>query len=181
MRPGAASGKHGGRERRSRGCVPRLATCALLAATLLGCDSAEDRAPSLAAPDSAQAPAPIAVDTASEAPALEPEAELRAALETLLRGPTEPRSAPTWFSPATAGALRSVSIDSAGHATVDFEDLRALIPNASSSAGSAILLEELNSTVFGVDGVTSVDYQIEGSCERFWEWLQYGCQTVQRP
>jgi hypothetical protein len=64
---------------------------------------------------------------------------------------------------------------------VDFEDLRALIPNASSSAGSALLLEELNTAVFSVEGVRSVDYLIEGSCDRFWEWLQYGCQTIDRP
>ena len=43
-----------------------------------------------------------------------------------------------------------------------------------------MLLEELNTTVFSVEGVRSVDYFIEGSCERFWEWLQYSCQTIHR-
>jgi hypothetical protein len=80
----------------------------------------------------------------------------------------------------TATVLRSVAVDPAGHATVDFHDLPSLIPNASSSAGSTLLLEELNATVFGVAGVQSVDYEVEGSCERFWEWLQYSCQTVTR-
>jgi hypothetical protein len=107
---------------------------------------------------------------------------LRAALEQLLRGPSDPQpEVYSWFSSATADALRSVSVDSAGHATVDFEDLRALIPNASSSAGSAMLLEELNTSVFSVEGVRSVDYLIDGRCERFWEWLQYGCHTIYRP
>ena len=43
-----------------------------------------------------------------------------------------------------------------------------------------MFLEDLNSTVFGVNGVLSVDYLMEGRCERFWEWLQYSCQTVHR-
>ena len=66
-------------------------------------------------------------------------------------------AAGSWFSSRTAGALRSESIDSVGHAVVDFEDLRPLIPNASSSAGSEMLLQELNAAVFGVavDMVTS--------------------------
>ena len=44
-----------------------------------------------------------------------------------------------------------------------------------------MLLDELNAAVFSVQGVRSVDYSIEGRCEDFWEWLQYGCQTMQRP
>jgi hypothetical protein len=44
-----------------------------------------------------------------------------------------------------------------------------------------MLLDELNATVFGVAAVRSVDYLIEGRCERFWEWLQRGCQAVPRP
>lgn len=147
----------------------------------IGCELADERASPLTRPDSAQVLPPSAMDTTSEAPEPAPEVALRSALEQLLRGSAEPQSEHTWFSSKTAGALRTVSVDSVGHAIVDFKDLRALIPNASSSAGSAILLEELNSTVFSVDGVTSVDYLIDGSCDRFWEWLQYGCQTVHRP
>lgn len=109
--------------------------------------------------------------------------DLRTALERLVRGPVEPRgpdSEHTWFSAATAHVLDSVSVDTAGRATVDFHDLRPLIPNASTSAGSALLLRELNEAVFGVDGIESVEYRIAGSCQLFWEWLQYGCQIVTR-
>ena len=148
----------------------------------LGCGAADEVEPALVTPDSAQVRAPVATDTTSAAADPATDALLRAALEQLLRGPSDPRpDVHSWFSSATADALRSVSVDSAGHATVDFEDLRALIPNASSSAGSTMLLEELNTTVFRVEGVRSVDYLIEGGCERFWEWLQYGCHTVHRP
>ena len=109
-------------------------------------------------------------------------ASLEAALRQLLRGPTPAERAGgihSWFSDTTARALRSVQADEAGHAIVDFADLRELIPNASTSAGSGMLLRELNGTVFAVPSVESVEYRIEGSCEDFWEWLQYGGCPVQ--
>lgn len=112
-----------------------------------------------------------------------PAEELTVALENTLDGPDGESTTTdqhSWFSAATAGALDSVSVDPAGNATVDFRDLRPLIPNASSSAGSAILLRELNATVFGVDGIQSVEYRMAGSCELFWEWLQYPCARVTR-
>lgn len=114
--------------------------------------------------------------------AVTPTAELREALEDLVRGPAEGDAGETssWFSAETADVIRSVAVDSAGHAVVDFRDLRPLIPNASSSAGSAALLNELNATVFQFTGIRSVEYRMDGSCDRFWEWLQYGCQTVTR-
>lgn len=84
------------------------------------------------------------------------------------------------FTAETADALRSVTVDSAGHATVDFHDLRPLIPNASTSAGSAVLMNELRAAVFGVPGIQSVEYRMDGSCYLFWEWLQTECQTVTR-
>lgn len=110
---------------------------------------------------------------------------LEAALRQLVRGPTPAERAEgihSWFSDTTAQALLSVQVNEAGHAVVDFADLRELIPNASASAGSAMLLRELNGTAFAVPSVESVEYRIEGSCEAFWEWLQYGgCPVQQRP
>ena len=148
----------------------------------IGCGPADEVEPAPATQDSARVPEPLATDTTRAVADLATDDLLRAALEQLLRGPSDPQpDVHSWFSSATADALRSVRVDSEGHASVDFEDLRALIPNASSSAGSAMLLEELNTTVFSVAGVRSVDYLIEGGCERFWEWLQYGCHTVHRP
>jgi spore germination protein GerM len=153
-----------------------------IALAALGCDTADEVEPGLATADSGHARAPVAIVPTSEVAHPSPEGALSAALEQVLRGPSDPQPEEhSWFSSATADALRSVSVDSDGHATVDFEDLRALIPNASSSAGSTMLLEELNTTVFNVEGVRSVDYVMEGSCERFWEWLQYSCQTIYRP
>lgn len=109
---------------------------------------------------------------------------LRTAMQWLVRGPTSEERASgiqSWFSDGTAGALKSVAVDSAGSASVDFEDLRRLIPNASSSAGSAMLLQELQGTVFQFPEIRSVEFRILGSCDLFWEWLQQGCQVVPRP
>lgn len=109
---------------------------------------------------------------------------LRASLEALLAGPSaEERAASlgSWFSAETAGMLRSVTVDD-GHAVVDFDDLRPVIPNASSSAGSERLLAQLDATVFQFRSVESVEYRIQGSCEAFNEWLQYGgCTPRTRP
>ncbi len=115
---------------------------------------------------------------ASDSPAM------RTALEWLVQGPTPEEQASgirSWFSDGTAGALKSVAVDAAGSATVDFEDLRRLIPNASSSAASAMLLQELQGTVFQFPEIRSVEFRIHGSCDLFWEWLQQSCQVVLRP
>jgi hypothetical protein len=108
---------------------------------------------------------------------------LRAALDALLAGPTAAERAASlssWFSDSTAGKVRSVTTKD-GHAVVDFDDLRPLIPNASTSAGSERLLRQLDATVFQFRSVTSVEYRIAGSCEDFNEWLQYGgCEARRR-
>lgn len=108
---------------------------------------------------------------------------LEAAIEALIAGPTADERAgslSSFFSSATAGMLRSVTIAD-GHAVVDFEDLRPVIPNASASAGSARLLAELDATVLQFRTVESVEYRLEGSCTEFNEWLQLGgCEPRER-
>lgn len=104
-------------------------------------------------------------------------------LEALLAGPTVLEQAAgfvSWFAPATAGRLNGVTLDAEGHATVDFATFSALIPNASASAGSAMLLAELRQTVFQFPEVQSVTFQFDGSCDAFWNWLQMSCQQVVR-
>ena len=110
--------------------------------------------------------------------------ELEAALRDVVRGPSQAErdaGAQSWFSSKTANAFKSVTMDAAGHVMVDFEDLRKLIPNASSSAGSEMLLQELNAAVFAFPSVKSVEYRINGSCDVFGEWIQVGCKGYTRP
>ena len=105
-------------------------------------------------------------------------AVLRTSLEQLLAGPTADEAAggfTSFFSPATASLLNGVTIHPDGSAIVDFGDLAPVIPNASSSAGSAALLAELDGTLGSITGITSAEYRINGSCEAFWNFLQGTC------
>lgn len=105
-----------------------------------------------------------------------------AALAALLAGPTEEereKGVTSFFGPGTAGMLQAVRVED-GTATVDFQDFSARIPNASSSAGSGLLLGQLNATVFQFPEIERVTYRFEGSCERFWNWVQRGCEVVER-
>jgi spore germination protein GerM len=104
------------------------------------------------------------------------------ALRELLRGPREEERArgfTSFFSEETAGMLRDVRLE-AGRLHVDFFDFRDVIPNASSAAGSRALLGELNATAFQFAEVREIDYRIEGSCDAFWNFLQRGCEIVDR-
>ncbi|HEX6589278.1 MAG TPA: GerMN domain-containing protein [Longimicrobiales bacterium] len=117
---------------------------------------------------------------ADDADRTETTSALRAAIDRLVRGAAGDSA--TWFSGETADIVRNVHVDASGRAIVDFVDLRPIIPNASSSAGSEMLLAQLNATVFSVPGVLSVEYRMAGSCALLGEWLQYGtCLRYDRP
>lgn len=118
-----------------------------------------------------------------QAHAADPISRLEAALMSLVAGPTEEEQFQGYFShfsQETRLALNGASIDADGLAVVDLADIRDVIPNASTSAGSAVFLAQLNATVFQIEEVAAVEYRIEGSCEDFWEWLQSNCQVVER-
>jgi len=107
---------------------------------------------------------------------------IRLTLEELLKGPTDAEKAAgmnSWFSAGTAHALSGV-LENNNEYTVLFSGLNTLIPNASTSAGSQMLISQLNSTMFQFGFVGSVIYTLEGDCGAFWEWLQMGCHTVTR-
>ncbi len=96
------------------------------------------------------------------------------ALRELLRGPTEEETAAGFtslFGPATADALQGVVVAD-GIARVSFADLRPLVPNASSSCGSAALLAALDSTLAQVPGIRGARYSFGGDEAAFYEWLQ---------
>lgn len=100
---------------------------------------------------------------------------LIAALKELVAGPTAAESAAgltSWFSAETADVVLDASAAD-GIARVDFTNYAALIPNASSSCGSASLLAQLDATVQGVVGATTQTcYSFEGDLTAFYEWLQ---------
>lgn len=99
-----------------------------------------------------------------------------AAIRALLAGPTSEEAAAgyqSWFSASTADALDSVAVAD-GVVRVSFHDLRTLIPNASSSCGSGMLLGALDATLAQFPGISAVRYSIEGDEAAFYEWLQRG-------
>jgi spore germination protein GerM len=108
---------------------------------------------------------------------------IESAFLLLVAGPTreeQTTGAGSYFSSDTEGMVRSVTV-AGGLLTVDFEDLRPVIPNASTSCGSFSLLAQLNGTAFQFEEVDRVSYQIEGSCQAFFSWLQRDCQEYPRP
>jgi len=104
--------------------------------------------------------------------------DLGTALTELLAGPTEAEreaGASSFFSSETFDSLAAISFDSGspGLTRIDFKDLPALIPNASTSCGSEALLAQLNQTV--LQFVPKVRYELFGSCQMFANWLQREC------
>jgi len=105
---------------------------------------------------------------------VQPPAVLRGAMRALLAGPTAAerrRGYGGWFSSRTAGMLRSVRISS-GVAYADFRDFRRVIPSASSSCGSALVLAQLDRTAKQFRAVRRTVYSFNGSRRAFYEWLQ---------
>ncbi|MCU0479335.1 MAG: GerMN domain-containing protein [Chloroflexi bacterium] len=96
------------------------------------------------------------------------------ALRELLRGPTDEEAAAGYtslFGPPTADALQAVTIVD-GIAHVSFGDLRPVLPNASSSCGSAALLAALDATLAQLPGIRGARYSFGGDEAAFYEWLQ---------
>ena len=101
-------------------------------------------------------------------------AVLTGAMRALLAGPTAAerrRGYNGWFSSKTANKLRAVHVRG-GVGYVDFYDLRRVIPNASSSCGSALLLAQLNRTATQFLSVRRAVYSFNGDRRAFYEWLQ---------
>ena len=100
--------------------------------------------------------------------------EVGDALAQLLAGPTAEEQAQgldSWFSKETEGMLNSVVIED-GVAEVDFADFSGIIPNASTSCGSASLLAQLDNTVLQFPEVDEVVYSFDDDRAAFYEWLQ---------
>jgi hypothetical protein len=99
---------------------------------------------------------------------------LAGAMRALLAGPTTAerrRGYGGWFSAKTAGNLRGVRIRS-GVAFIDFRNFSRVIPNASTSCGSALLLAQLNRTALQLRSVRRAVYSFNGNARAFYAWLQ---------
>ena len=105
---------------------------------------------------------------------VEKPAVLTGAMKALVAGPTTAERAQGyggWFSRKTAGVVRSVRV-SHGTAYVDFRNFSRVIPNASSSCGSSLLLAQLDRTALQFPSVKRTAYSFDGNRRSFYEWLQ---------
>jgi hypothetical protein len=83
------------------------------------------------------------------------------------------------FSPATADAVLSVARDG-GAVVVDLIDLGPM-PMLKVGVEGSTFLAALNNTMFQHEEVASVEYRIEGSCDRFWEYFgEDECRILDR-
>jgi len=99
---------------------------------------------------------------------------LAGAMRALLAGPTAAEKTAgyrSWFSAKTKGMLRSVRI-AGGIAYIDFQDFSRVIPNASTSCGSGLLLAQLNRTARQFPTVKQAIFSFSGSRDAFYNWLQ---------
>lgn len=108
---------------------------------------------------------------------------LQAALTHLVAGPTPneiAEGAGSNFSADTAGSLVRVTQDDNGYVVVDLTDKGGWMSMSSASCSSMALLAQLNSTVFQFGDVNRVRYELDGSCERFFNILQSECSEFDR-
>lgn len=101
----------------------------------------------------------------------------QASLEELFKGPTleeKKLGYTSFFSDATGDILKKIKIEGK-IIYVDLKDIRSIIPNASSSCGSAQFLAEMTNTLKQFSSVEKAIFAINGSPQVFYEWLQLGC------
>jgi spore germination protein GerM len=100
-----------------------------------------------------------------------------ASLNQLFQGPTEAeknQGFSSFFSNKTKNILKSVKI-SGTTAYVNLTDIRTIIPNASSSCGSAQFLSSVEETLKHDRKITDVRFAIDGNPQTFYDWIQIGC------
>ncbi len=106
---------------------------------------------------------------------------MAATLRALLAGPTEGELSngySSFFSSESAGALNVLALDE-GRLRVDFNDA-ILVNNASTSTGSMFFMAELQANLFQFSEVDLIEFQLNGSCDAFFGWLQGECQILTR-
>ncbi len=100
-------------------------------------------------------------------------------LMQLFNGPTKEEKNDgyqSFFSILTKDILKSIKIAN-NTAYVDLTDIRTLIPNASSSCGSAQLLGQIDQTLGQFPSIEKVIIAINGDPQTFYDWIQVGCNA----
>ncbi len=104
----------------------------------------------------------------------------RTALEQLLMGPTETERAAgyySWFSVETASMLHSVRVTD-DTLYVDLDDLRSVIPGASSSCGRESFFAQIEQTLAQLRPAHRILLAIEGDPRVFYDWMEIACDEA---
>ncbi|TFB24074.1 hypothetical protein E3U55_04480 [Filobacillus milosensis] len=99
------------------------------------------------------------------------------AIQQVLKGPTHEeieKGFSSTFKDDTSDMLKEIKWQENGHLIVNFTDFSKIVPNASTSTGSSYMMASLNSTISQFKEVQTIEYQFDGSCESFYEWIQVG-------
>lgn len=96
-------------------------------------------------------------------------------LKQLFAGPREEEKneglRPHWITGDSSSNLKSITVEGKT-AYVDWKDIRTVVPNASTSCGSASFLAPIDRTLEQFPQITTVMHQIEGNEVTFYEWMQ---------
>jgi spore germination protein GerM len=102
------------------------------------------------------------------------EAQIENAIQQVMKGPSNKEIEEGFtsiFNEETSDVLRGIELQDSGHLIVNFA---AFIPNGSTTTGSFYMMEPLNNTISQFEEVQTIEYQYNGSCEKFFDWLQVG-------
>lgn len=105
------------------------------------------------------------------------EDRIEATISELLNGPTgheRDNGFNSFFSDKTKSMLKNIRVTN-GTVYLNLNDIRPIIPNASSSCGSAQLMSEIDSTLKQFPEVKKVIVAINGKPNTFYDWIQVGC------
>ena len=108
---------------------------------------------------------------------------IQTAFQEYIKGPTTTEQANGLYSGFTdhsPGMIDTVTLSDTDHLVVNFTDELRQVPNISTSNGFRETMELFDAMTFQFPEIQTVEYQIEGSCESFWEHMQSFCQIVER-
>lgn len=106
--------------------------------------------------------------------------EVIGAIDLLFAGPTADELKQGYVS-AFSSKTKAINIGSFvknGILYINFSDIRKIIPNASTSCGSAQFSSEIETTAKQFSNVNKIIYAINSDPKTFYDWMQIGCPTT---
>lgn len=105
------------------------------------------------------------------------ENKTQAALQELFKGPykaEEKLGFNSVFSLKTANAVKDIKVVNKV-SYINLEDIRKIVPNASTSCGAALFMASINQTMKHNSSTQKNYFAIDGNPQTFYDWMQIGC------